>query len=67
VPPVVRAAAFDATYHQVANVIVSPVYLGLSSYIFGDRSFSDFSSEALPAQIQAHMEFLFFWKIVVSL
>jgi pimeloyl-ACP methyl ester carboxylesterase len=54
----------DAIYHK-ANIstsssvtIFAHAHLGLSSYIGGDRSFPDTSSVSLPAQIQAHVEFL---------
>jgi pimeloyl-ACP methyl ester carboxylesterase len=54
----------DAIYHEVNSSTSSPVtifahaHLGLSSYIGGNRSFLDTSSVSLPAQIQAHLEFL---------
>ena len=54
----------DAIYHEVKSSTSSPItifahaHLGLSSYIGGDRSFLDTSSVSLPAQIQAHVEFL---------
>jgi pimeloyl-ACP methyl ester carboxylesterase len=35
-----------------------PCALGLSSFIGGDRSFPITSSVTLPAQVQAHLEFL---------
>ncbi|KAN0134248.1 DUF2305 domain containing protein [Lactarius tabidus] len=50
----------DAIYHETDSpiTIFAHAHLGLSSYIGGDRSFPDVSSVSLPAQIQAHVEFL---------
>ena len=55
----------DAIYHQTkfstssTVAIFAHAHLGLSSYIGGDRAFpGDISSVNLPAQIQAHVEFL---------
>ncbi|KAH9023369.1 hypothetical protein EDB85DRAFT_1991162 [Lactarius pseudohatsudake] len=50
----------DAIYSEANSsvTIFAHAHLGLSSYIGGDRSFPDTSSVTLPAQIQAHVEFL---------
>ena len=50
----------DAIYHEANSpiTIFAHAHLGLSSYIGGERSFPDVSSVSLPAQIQAHVEFL---------
>jgi pimeloyl-ACP methyl ester carboxylesterase len=50
----------DAIYHEASSsiTIFAHAHLGLSSYVGGDRSFPNVSSVSLPAQIQAHVEFL---------
>ena len=50
----------DAIYHEANSsvTIFAHAHLGLSSYIGGDHLFPDTSSVSLPAQIQAHVEFL---------
>ncbi|KAF8270146.1 hypothetical protein EI94DRAFT_1681141 [Lactarius quietus] len=50
----------DAIYHAANSsvTIFAHGHLGLSSYFGGDRPFPDTSSVNLPAQIQAHVEFL---------
>ncbi|KAH9039444.1 hypothetical protein EDB83DRAFT_2411710 [Lactarius deliciosus] len=50
----------DAIYSEANSsvTIFAHAHLGLSSYVGGDRSFPDTSSVTLPAQIQAHAEFL---------
>jgi pimeloyl-ACP methyl ester carboxylesterase len=50
----------DAIYDKVntSATIFAHAHLGLSSFIGGDRSFPKTSSVTLPAQVQAHLEFL---------
>ena len=54
----------DAIYNEVNTskslsvTIFAHAHLGLSSFIGGDRSFPSASSVTLPAQVQAHLEFL---------
>ncbi|KAH9005514.1 hypothetical protein EDB86DRAFT_3036780 [Lactarius hatsudake] len=50
----------DAIYSEANSsvTIFAHAHLGLSSYVGGDSSFPDTSSVTLPAQIQAHVEFL---------
>ncbi|KAN0132802.1 DUF2305 domain containing protein [Lactarius tabidus] len=50
----------DAIYDKVSTsaTIFAHAHLGLSSFIGGDRSFPKTSSVTLPAQVQAHLEFL---------
>ena len=54
----------DAIYDEVNTsnslsvTIFAHAHLGLSSFVGGDRSFPNPSSVTLPAQVQAHIEFL---------
>ncbi|KAI9455146.1 hypothetical protein BJY52DRAFT_1213395 [Lactarius psammicola] len=51
-------AEANSSTSSTSVTIFAHAHLGLSSYIGGDRSFPDTSSVTLPAQIQAHVEFL---------
>ncbi|KAI0249305.1 hypothetical protein BJV78DRAFT_1129761 [Lactifluus subvellereus] len=59
--PFLNAIHHDATSGSsggAALAIFAHAHLGLSSYVGGDRSYPETSSVALPAQVQAHVEFL---------
>lgn len=62
--PFLNAIYHDATSgssglsDDAALVIYAHAHLGLSSYVGADRSYPETSAVTLPAQVQAHLEFL---------